>query len=635
VIYQDGVVTVTALYQAKEDLSKGQDIGCLLLLFTWVLEIPGILFRWLLLLLVLFPLWAVFAVVVIRSDYLTIPGWQGRPDAIALTMLPEYAGFTLFLALSPLLLSLLAFVLQGGAWFTRFALGARDPSTRERELMQGALGTIGVRSDGGAIDGPSNWFVIDSPALNAYVVGTTLYVTRELLRSDHLPAVVAHELGHINSLDGKLTIALRRLVLPPVHYLSQLLKQPAPGNMVVVAAPDPVQAYIQTAFAWLISLGLSMLGGGFGLWALNPLWVWYWRNREYSADKLAAFMGFRGELIEFLEEHQYFDVAIPYFLSTHPYTELRIDKLLAYEANTTNESSIVESHPRPTPHNEVPSWLVPSTPTRAPRKERVPAGESTVSASGPQTLSRGAVSVTPATPNVQVGETSKSKSNTDESRNKSVNRLYPDLEVRRASQTSEQSSAPPAIEQPDASSGHLDEGDKDAKEELKRYVLGLRELFREVEQTLISQQPLRSGIETETFQMLTEYREAILRAIDESQQSNQTGNIDKGIAVLVEMVATGLRQNILHLTLPFKPSSVGLVKIQSVAEKYIGEYVNGSNKGEKDLLADSKLREIVHVYLHVYVNARGLDEETLKTHREVIGDLLTLCPLQDILKPAR
>ena len=80
----------------------------------------------------------------------------------------------------------------------------------------------------------------------------------------------------------------------------------------------------------LLNFWLALFGGGLGLFLLNPLWVWYWRDREYHADHFAAELGFTRELIEYLEQHKYFDAAVPYFMSDHPYTELRIDQLMGY-----------------------------------------------------------------------------------------------------------------------------------------------------------------------------------------------------------------------------------------------------------------------------------------------------------------
>jgi hypothetical protein len=61
---------------------------------------------------------------------------------------------------------------------------------------------------------PQSWFVIDTPPPDAAVSGNTLMLSRGLLESDHLPAVIAHELGHLATPDGRLTAALNRLILP-------------------------------------------------------------------------------------------------------------------------------------------------------------------------------------------------------------------------------------------------------------------------------------------------------------------------------------------------------------------------------------------------------------------------------------
>ncbi len=242
-------------------------------------------------------------------------------------------------AWGPVALSLATILfLPGGFLFTRFALGAREPSARERQAVQAALSQILEAAPPGTL-APTRYFVLDKVDLSAYVVGTTLYVTRELIKSPYLTPVIAHEYGHINSLDGRLTLAVRRLVLPPVYALYQSSGQAAPGTLVVKqVSADPVVLMAQ-GLAGLFSLVLSLAGGGLGLTALNPLWVWYWRGREYEADAFAARCGQGPALVEYLERNEFFDVAAPYFLSEHPYTELRIDRLLQYSGQAVETSA--------------------------------------------------------------------------------------------------------------------------------------------------------------------------------------------------------------------------------------------------------------------------------------------------------
>jgi Zn-dependent protease with chaperone function len=252
----------------------------------------------------------------------------------AFVVLVLHVLLTLFFGFGNILLSLSA--LSGvmlrpasGNTFTRFVLGARDPSRRERRFMHQAI----TQLEKGAPErsrAPNYWYVLDSPYMNAYIVGSTLYVTRELLRSEYLPAVVAHEFGHLNSPDGRLTLALRRFVMPYTYLLNPARgKQVAPGTLIVLDEEMVTgQALIILNFLMVLLMWwFALAGGGLGLYLLNPVWTWYWRRREYYADNYAAQCGLAHGLIDYLEHYQFFDVSVPFHLSAHPYTELRIDKL--------------------------------------------------------------------------------------------------------------------------------------------------------------------------------------------------------------------------------------------------------------------------------------------------------------------
>jgi Zn-dependent protease with chaperone function len=305
-----------------------------LLIMTWILEIPGIILRWILLMFLSVPVY--FLALYAYTQYTSQLGFGAfRVGFFEYGIVPLIPSTNLFLAALPLIFSIAWLILPGGDFWTRISLGARDPSKREREMLTSAVTVIGERNQTSMkIYAPHSWYVVDSSEVNAFVIGTTLYLTREMLRSPYLAAVLAHEYGHLNSWDGRLVLVLRRLVLPFVHTLSQLTRQPAPGTMIVVGG-DPLSSFYYLIRIWMFTLMLSLVGGGFGLWLLNPLWLYYWRDREYVADRFAAALGFAGEIEEFLEQHHlHFDTAVPYFLSTYPYTELRIDRLQAYQRNT-------------------------------------------------------------------------------------------------------------------------------------------------------------------------------------------------------------------------------------------------------------------------------------------------------------
>jgi Zn-dependent protease with chaperone function len=290
--------------------------GWFIYFWTLLLELPGVVMRFSLLQFVAFPL-------------LLLIGLTASEAMIARVALVLYL-LILFLSLFPILASLATLIFPGGSFFTRFALGARDTSRREKDMIAAAMEPVQAQAPKGTI-APTGVFVIDAVSMEAYVVGTTLYLTREMIRSPFLGAVIAHELGHINSADGRLTLALRRLVVPPVYVFSSLVGQVAPGIFKAGLLSDTPGGYITAFVAVMLFITLSLAGGGFGLWLLGLFWTWYFRGREYVADHFAAKCGMAANLAEFLERnYQFMDTSVPYFLSTHPYTELRIDKLLGY-----------------------------------------------------------------------------------------------------------------------------------------------------------------------------------------------------------------------------------------------------------------------------------------------------------------
>ncbi len=186
---------------------------------------------------------------------------------------------------APCVLSVLALLgLPGGAGLTRLRLGARRPSPRERDALDAALAVLP-----GTVPAPRTVLVIDHPTPQAFVVGSALYLHRGVVWDPALPGVLAHELGHLNALDARLTLAARRLA--PVEPLALLL-------------------------------------GGLSLALLAPLWAVWERHREFAADAYAAHLGQAHTLAAFLEREQFFDVAVPFLGErTHPYVEQRLARL--------------------------------------------------------------------------------------------------------------------------------------------------------------------------------------------------------------------------------------------------------------------------------------------------------------------
>jgi Zn-dependent protease with chaperone function len=332
-----------------------QRFGVGLYLLTLVLELPGMLARWALL---SFLFWVIAginrAIAAISLIFFNLgqlsqlgQGSQGQsaPPQAALggtllflsdigTYIASVDEIIIFLVtLAPVLFSIATFFLPGGFFLRRFALGAREPSYRERQSVNAVIDELDAAVQG-KLKLPRTFYVIDKLSREAHVIGTTLYLTRGALTSPYLAALIAHNLGHIKSIDGRLILALRRLVLFPVYLLSRSFGQLAPGAVSLGASAGSGAGCVVGAFVWLFGLLLSLAGGGFGLWALNLPWSWFWRQREYAADAYAITLGQQGNLSRYLEElssggarEASFDVATPFLVLAPPAPELRLDRV--------------------------------------------------------------------------------------------------------------------------------------------------------------------------------------------------------------------------------------------------------------------------------------------------------------------
>jgi Zn-dependent protease with chaperone function len=215
------------------------------------------------------------------------PNWLAQ--ALALTI-----GY------GPLALSFATLLLPVGGWLWMQQAGGRSPSERERLIYQDALAVLAEKERN--LRPPRRWFVLDEPYLNAAAYADTLMVTRGLLESGFLEAVLAHELGHLNSSDARLTAALHRMTTPPRRQLRFPFR----------------------AIAFIAS-------GALGVWVTRTPWAAYWRGREYHADQYAARLGQAQPLARFLDTNALQDdLPVPFVWLTqhsHPFTEHRIDQL--------------------------------------------------------------------------------------------------------------------------------------------------------------------------------------------------------------------------------------------------------------------------------------------------------------------
>lgn len=226
-------------------------------------------------------------------------------------------------ALGPLAWSLLALIAPGGGWLWRRRLGARRPSGEEAMAIEDAHAMLGFVDAG--LPEPSV-FVLDDPLPAGASRGRAVLLSRGLLESDSAPAVYAHELAHLRSLDARLTEALERLE-PWGDPLGPL--EPQRGAEVPAAGRDRPRGFLLGCLRW----ALRLAGGGCAEALLHPLWAAYWRHREHAADAHAASLGQADDLARYLADHELpFDPPQRRLLlnrAEHPPVAHRIERLTA------------------------------------------------------------------------------------------------------------------------------------------------------------------------------------------------------------------------------------------------------------------------------------------------------------------
>jgi Zn-dependent protease with chaperone function len=206
----------------------------------------------------------------------------------------------LAIGFGPLAISLATLLLPLGGWWFQQQAGGRRPSEREQAVFEAAFEQL--RGADPELRAPGRWFVLDDPDPNAWAYAHTLMVSRGLLESPSFAAVLAHELGHLNTSDARVSAALYRITTPP---------------------REPVEFPFR-GLAFLIS-------GRLGMALVKAPWGMYWRRREKIADSYAAKLGQGSALAGHLDRYALEgDLPTPFkdFGDTsHPWTEHRIDDL--------------------------------------------------------------------------------------------------------------------------------------------------------------------------------------------------------------------------------------------------------------------------------------------------------------------
>ncbi len=224
-------------------------------------------------------------------------------------------------AVAPLLWSLLAFVCPGRGPVWCRSVGARRPTGEERASIEDTLNLL--EATGYSIPPTLSCWILDQPLPSAASRGRCLVLSRPLLESDSLGGIIAHELGHLETLDARLTEALDRLV-----FLGDpLAPSPSAGRGVPKADDHQAANLLWVTTRWT----LRFAGGGIATTILAPFWAAYWRTREYAADAFAAALGHGEDLAQHLTDfEQAFDFAhprLPFDLAQHPPVAHRIERL--------------------------------------------------------------------------------------------------------------------------------------------------------------------------------------------------------------------------------------------------------------------------------------------------------------------
>ena len=242
-------------------------------------------------------------------------------DVLPLGLSPE--GCAWVAALAPLLWSILGFLLPGRGWVWGRRLGIRRPSDEEETAIDDAFDLL--RAVAPELPTACDYRVLDDPVPFAAVRGRIVILSRGVIECDSLAAILGHELGHVNTLDGRITEALNRLSL----WDDPLALSPTEGEGrgELISNPDP-----RGAIPWaLIRFIARLTGGSVALRLLGPAWSAYWRSREYAADSYAGSLGRAEDLASYLrDQEQILDVPATGIFNErqHPPVALRIERLL-------------------------------------------------------------------------------------------------------------------------------------------------------------------------------------------------------------------------------------------------------------------------------------------------------------------
>lgn len=262
--------------------------------------------------------------------------------------------FAFIIGFAPILWSLITLWIPGlstGAEEAR-KLGARRPveALGEVQAIDTALGDLRAVATANKTPFSEPVAVLVSPHMfpGAYTVGRIIYLHSGLFKTNYLKTALAHELGHLTYKDGRLLLALRRLIIPLAYWFG-IDRSPKPAGLLsggrvynVDMGDDAAMYYKMKTLSTKMTMAFLM--GGLGLLYRSMQWADAWKVKDFRADAFACKLGEGQNLKQFLSEYQELETAQPYLLVGRPYAAERIEQITKELATLSGKSEGVQAY---------------------------------------------------------------------------------------------------------------------------------------------------------------------------------------------------------------------------------------------------------------------------------------------------
>lgn len=214
---------------------------------------------------------------------------------------------------------------------TQWAIGARMPSERETDRIDTVFKQL-MESGHGSVQIHENYFIIDNPTPQAFTLGKNAYITRAAVDSEYLPAILGHEIAHLNLGDGDVLLSLRSFTYPFIQYRLTGIGNLSKGAFYSREYTENSVELVKIVNKELSVFLFAILFGGFAVLRYQHEWAEWFRERDYYADEYVIKLGLGQQLQSYLEEYKDLSIAVPYSQNWMQFNELRIDRVLALSA---------------------------------------------------------------------------------------------------------------------------------------------------------------------------------------------------------------------------------------------------------------------------------------------------------------